>query len=293
MSTLDLALLKELEGLRKRAGLLKTSAASSAFFLVTMQIVSLVYLLVGVLEAPSMGLNDIHVPFDVSSEAYHPYQSVFSEALFGVLRFFPMIIFPVAIIWGVCSLIRGDLSLGSIFTAVSAFAMVAIFNGLGYTHTAQTPLEKALQEGQLENLEPILTRYEGISEPLKTYLLGQSAVRSGELNSPWLERAFKLIQDGGLGEDVEVPGQVAYAIGASLHGADSDQLPAIALIYRDEALSAQADWVRRSRHVSLLAAGAAAVTAVFFLTWLILRRRLDTIRDLMDALKLQNSKKSS
>jgi len=294
----DMAFQQELWELKSRGEQLAEWSVISAIAVIVLMGFGIGFYFIGLWAGPNPGLNEIHIPLDINfgptavdsvSSLVDPVVDLPPEVLSGMSRilsianfllipYFIFSIFVAVVRESLSHLLLGLAATGSIFIASEFMETMVEQEG-----SAKNPLQVALDSGSLSKLDSALASRDDIPDTLKAYLLGQSAVMSEEISSPWLGKAYDVIQSNGLGEDVEIPGNVAYAIGANLHGGDSTRLTAGALAYKQAALETQAKWKGRSEVVLCAAVPLVVVGAVMTTLWLVIRRRLSAIRRLMQS----------
>lgn len=296
MNMHEVAFQQELGELKSRGKRLAEWSVISAIATSVLVGFGIGFYFIGLWAGPTPGLNEIHIPLDINvgptavdsvSSLVDPAAALPPEVLSGMSRILsiakfllmPYLLFSIfvaAVRESLFPLLLGLAASGSIFIASEFMETMVEQEG-----SAKNPLQVALDSGSLSKLDSALASRDDIPDTLKAYLLGQSAVMSEEISNPWLGKAYDVIQSNGLGEDVEIPGNVAYAIGANLHGGDSTRLTAGALAYKEAALETQAKWKGRSEMVLRAAVPLVVVVAVMTTLWLVIRRRLSAIRRLM------------
>lgn len=291
----DLAFQQELEGLKSRGKRLAEWSIVSSVAVACLLGFGLGFYFLGMGTGPSTSLTEIHIPLDIDfgptavdsvSSLVDPVVDLPAEVLSGMSRILsianflliPYLIFSifVAVVRESLShLLLGLAAASSIFIASEFMETMVEQEG-----SAKNPLQVALDSGSLRKLDSALASRDDIPDTLKAYLLGQSAVMSEEISSPWLGKAHEVIQSDGLGEGVEIPGKVAYAIGATLHGSESERLSAGALAYKQAALESQTQWKDRSGLALRAAVPLAVIGSMIGMLWLVIQRRLNAIKRL-------------
>lgn len=285
----DLAFQQELKGLKSRGKRLARWSIMSTIAIACLLGLGFGFYLIGLGSGPTVSLNEIHIPMDIvfgwDGSPYALVSSPFtslSESLVELARVGQFLGIPI-LLFGIASVVmRQSLITLIIATGMAFLLMVApsIFEEILQVAPPQSPLQTALESGNLEKLDKALASRDDLPDPVKAYLLGQSAIISEETFSPWLGKADEVIQSNGLGEGVEVPGKVAYAIGATLHGSESERLSAGALAYKLAGLENQTKWKDLSRLAFRAAVPLAVIGSMIGMLWLLIRRRLNAIQRL-------------